>query len=177
VGSIHQSVTSFDRDGLVGLSRQSFSNLRADDVVSAHCRTSPIEIFPVIRRLVGELSFRIVARRFMLNEPPSVPIPLSYGDNFPGFLRNQGTLASIEYVADIAELEMARGRARYAADARPLAAAGRLPQSPDGGDELGLELRYLSARDQIDHRASPAHAPATCVTWRILIRLIGKELP
>jgi hypothetical protein len=132
VGTIHQNVTSFDRDGLVGFSRQPFSNLRTDDVVLAHCdRTSPIEVlaarYPVIRRLVGELSFRIVARRFILSEPPSVPIPLSYGDNFPGFLRTQGTSASIEYVADVAELEMARWRARYAVDTRPLSAAALSP--------------------------------------------------
>jgi hypothetical protein len=117
VGSIHQSATSLDRDALVGSYRQALSDLRTDDGVSAHCdRTSPIEVlaarYPVMRRLVGEASFRIVARWFMLSEPPSVPIPHNYGDSFPGFLRNQGTLASIEYVADIAELEMARGRAR-----------------------------------------------------------------
>jgi hypothetical protein len=162
VGSIHQSVTSFDRDALVGSYRQPLSDLRTDGIVPAHCdRRSPIEVlaarYPVIRQLGGELSFRIVARQFILSEPPSVPIPLSYGDNFPGFLRNQGTLALIEYVVDIAELEMARGRARYAANARPLTAPAlsplldRLSQSPDGGDELGLELRYVSARDSIDH--------------------------
>ena len=132
MGSIHQSATSFGRDALVGSYRQALSDLRTDDGVSAHCdRTSPIEVlaarYPVMRRLVGELSFRIVARRFILSEPPSVPIALNYGDNFPGFLRNQGTLPSIEYVADIAELEMARGRARYAADARSLAAAALSP--------------------------------------------------
>ena len=125
MGSIHQSVTGFDRDALVGSYKQPLSDLRN---VPAYCdRTSPIEVlaarYPVVHQLVGELSFRIVARRFILNEPPSVPLPFSYGDNFPGFLRNQGTLASIEYVADIAELEMARWRARYAADARPIAAA------------------------------------------------------
>jgi hypothetical protein len=132
VGSMHQSVISFDRNALVGLSKQPLSALRTDDVVSAHCaRISPIEVlaarYPVMRRLVGELSFRIVARRFIVSEPPSIPIPLSYGDNFPGFLRSQGTAASIEYVADIAELEMARGRARYAPDAQPLAAAALSP--------------------------------------------------
>ena len=101
MGSIHQSVTGFDRDALVGSYKQPLSNLRN---VPAYCdRTSPIEVlaarYPVVHQLVGELSFRIVARRFILNEPPSVPLPFSYGDNFPGFLRNQGTLASIEYVA------------------------------------------------------------------------------
>jgi hypothetical protein len=129
---MHQSVISFDGNALAGLSRQPLSGLRTDDVVWAHFgRTSPIEVlaarYPVMRRLVGKLSFRIVARRFIVSEPPSIPIPLSYGDNFPGFLRNQGTAASIEYVADIAELEMARGRARYAPDAQPLAAAALSP--------------------------------------------------
>src|SRR5262245_10733228 len=128
VGSMHQGVSSFDRDALVGSYRQPLSDLRTDFDVLDYCdRTGPIEIlatrYPVVHQLVGELSFRIVARRFILDEPPSVPIPFSYGDNFPGFLRKQGTAASIEYVADIAELEMARTRARHAADAQPLAAA------------------------------------------------------
>jgi hypothetical protein len=132
MGSIRQSVASFDRDSLVGSYRQPFSDLRTDvDVLDYHDRTSPIEVlaarYPVVHQLVGELSFRIVARRFILSEPPSVPIPFSYGDNFPGFLRKQGTAASIEYVADIAELEMARTRARYAADARHLAGAALSP--------------------------------------------------
>jgi hypothetical protein len=53
-------------------------------------------------------------------EPPGVPIPLCCGEDFSRFLRSQGNAASIEYVADIAELEMACNRARYAADIRPL---------------------------------------------------------
>jgi hypothetical protein len=83
--------------------------------------------YPVIRRLVGELSFRIVARRFVLSEPPSIAICASYGDHFPRFLRSQGSAASFEYVADIAELEMGRGKARRAPDVRPLAAEALLP--------------------------------------------------
>lgn len=128
MGNVQQSVTGSDPKALVGFSVRPGSSRRPNDGVETYrSRTSLIKIlaarYPVVRRLVGELSFRIVARRFILSEPPSVPIPLNYGDNFPGFLRNQGTLASIEYVADIAELEMARGRARYAADVRPLVAA------------------------------------------------------
>src|SRR5262249_56337167 len=89
-------------------------------------RTDLIEVlavqYPVIRRLVGDLSFRIVARRFILSEPPSIPIAPSFGDNFPRFLRGQSNTASFEYVADIAQLELVRRRARRAADVRPLAA-------------------------------------------------------
>jgi hypothetical protein len=76
--------------------------------------------FPVTRRLVGELSFRIVARRFIQGEPPDFPVPANCGDGFPRFLRGQGSAASIEYVADVAELEMVQGKARLAADVRPL---------------------------------------------------------
>jgi hypothetical protein len=87
----------------------------------------PIELlaarFPVIRRLVGEMSFRTVADRFIRSDQPGIPLPRSYGDTFPRFLRGQGTAASIEYLADIAELEMARGQARYAEDVQPLGAA------------------------------------------------------
>jgi hypothetical protein len=79
------------------------NQVRSFDVLAAR--------FPVIRRLVGEMSFRIVARRFILREPPDVRTPSGYGENFPRFLRSHGRAASIEYVADIAELEMVRGRA------------------------------------------------------------------
>jgi hypothetical protein len=78
--------------------------------------------FPVTRRMVGEPSFHTVTHRFILSEPVGIHIPLRYGENFPRFLRSQGTAASIEYVADIAELEMLRRRAQYAAAARPLPA-------------------------------------------------------
>ena len=93
------------------------NQVRSFDVLAAR--------FPVIRHLVGEMSFRIVARRFILREPPDVRTPSGYGENFPRFLRSHGRAASIEYVADIAELEMVRGRARHAPDARPLPASSR----------------------------------------------------
>ena len=66
-----------------------------------------------------------MARRFAASEPPSILTLPSDGETFPRFLRSQGSAASIEYVADIAELEMTRGKACRAAqavpvDARPL---------------------------------------------------------
>jgi hypothetical protein len=44
------------------------------------------------------------------------------GDNFPHFIRSLGNAACIEYVADVAELEMLQHKARYAQHVRPLAA-------------------------------------------------------
>jgi hypothetical protein len=94
-------------------------------VLARSDRSGPIELlaarYPVIRRLVGELSFRVVARRFILSEPPSAPIPHNYGDSFPRFIRSLGNAACIEYVADVAELEMLRQKARYAPHVQPLA--------------------------------------------------------
>jgi hypothetical protein len=73
--------------------------------------------------LVGASSFRVVARRFIAMEQPGSPSPHAYGDGLPRFIRSLGNSASIEYVADIAELEMLRWKAYHAAIARPLPAA------------------------------------------------------
>jgi hypothetical protein len=125
VGKIQQSVTDSHPKALVGFSVSPGSGSLPHDGVRSHRnRTDLIEVlaakYPVIRRLVGELSFRIVARRFILSEPPSIPIAPSFGDNFQRFLQGHSNTASFEYVADIAELEMVRRKAHYAADVRPL---------------------------------------------------------
>jgi Putative DNA-binding domain len=87
----------------------------ADGGLAAYVGASPIEVlvarFPVIRRLVGDESFRAMARRFIVSEPPRSPTLLHYGEMFPRILRGLGGGASIEYVANIAELEMVRGKA------------------------------------------------------------------
>jgi hypothetical protein len=104
------------RSGLPGIAR------RTDD--GALTRSDSIELlatrYPVIRRLVGASSFLVTARRFILSEPPGAPVPRSYGDSFPRFIRSLSNAAYIEFVADIAELEMARQKAKYAVHAQLL---------------------------------------------------------
>ena len=78
--------------------------------------------FPVTRRVAGDESFDAMARRFIATERSRAATRFPSREAFPSFLRSQGKAASIEYVADIAELEMARGKARYAADALPIGA-------------------------------------------------------
>jgi hypothetical protein len=56
----------------------------------------------------------------MLIEPPRTLPSEAFADGFPGFIRSFGNSASIEYVADIAELEMLRSQARCAAESMPL---------------------------------------------------------
>ena len=78
--------------------------------------------YPVIRRLVGEQSFRVAARRFILSHPLGGMLPNGSAEEFPHFIRSLGNAACIEYVADVAELEMLQHKARYAQHVRPLAA-------------------------------------------------------
>jgi hypothetical protein len=73
--------------------------------------------FPAVRRLLGEDCFLESARRFIATEPPRSPLLLHYGDGFPEFLRSIGHDSCI---ADIADLEVARGMAYHAADAASL---------------------------------------------------------
>jgi hypothetical protein len=70
--------------------------------------------FPAVRRLLGEDCFLESVRRCIAAEPPRSPLLLVYGDGFPQFLRSIGGDACI---ADIADLEVARGKAYHAADA------------------------------------------------------------
>jgi len=61
--------------------------------------------YPVVRRLLGNDSFLGVARRFVASEPPRLPVLVYFEQNFLRYLRSPGDAASLEYIADIAELE------------------------------------------------------------------------
>jgi uncharacterized protein len=76
--------------------------------------------YPVVQRLVGEDFFRAMARVYVTSEPPRSPILLLYGETFPAFLETFPPATAIEYLADVARLEFARGRAYHAADRLPL---------------------------------------------------------
>ena len=66
--------------------------------------------FPVLQKLLGEESFATVVARFVGTcEAASALSRLV--SQFPKFLRGLGHFASIEYLADIAELEKARAKA------------------------------------------------------------------
>jgi len=66
--------------------------------------------FPVLQKLLGEESFAAVVARFVGTcEAASASSRLV--SLFPKFLRGLGHCASIEYLADIAELEKARAKA------------------------------------------------------------------
>jgi hypothetical protein len=126
--NIQRNLKRFEPGALAPFSARATTSRREDSGLAAFGKVvaSPIEVlvarFPVTRRLVGDESFRAMAHRFIVSEPPRSPTLLHYGETFPRFLKRLGDNASIEYVADIAELEMVQGKAYHAADALPVCA-------------------------------------------------------
>lgn len=119
-----QTLVRAARFGPHAPSRVPGTKRRRPDGLAAH--RSPlaglITHFPVTRRVAGDESFDAMARRFIVTERSRPASRFPNWEAFPSFLRSQGKAASIAYVADIAELEMARGKAKSAADALPIGA-------------------------------------------------------
>lgn len=122
--TIQRSSRRFEPGVMAPISARSTIGRRPDRTLVAHAAASPVEAlvasYPVVHRLVGDESFRAMAHRFVASEPARRSGLLHRGESFPRFLRGLGKTASIEYVADIAELEMARSKACQAADELPL---------------------------------------------------------
>jgi hypothetical protein len=76
--------------------------------------------FPVIKRLVGDEFFSALARSYVLREPPFSPLLIHYGETFAVFIEDFEPARPLPYLADVARLEYARGRAYHAADAEPV---------------------------------------------------------
>lgn len=85
--------------------------------------------FPTVARAAGEAWMAEAARRFAAAHPPEAPSLLAYGAGFPGWLAEQPAAAETPWLASLARLDWARGRALFAPDAPALAA----------GDLAGLD--------------------------------------
>lgn len=75
--------------------------------------------FPVVRKLVGEEFFKAMAGVYLRAHPPASPLMMFYGQNMAQFLSEFPPAASLPYLPDVAQLEMAIRRSYHAAD--PLA--------------------------------------------------------
>lgn len=94
------------------------------------------ERYPVTRRLIGPESFAAMTRLYTVHNPPRSPVLVDYGDTFPPFIRSLGPMPSIEYLADISDLERSLSRAYHAADAAPLAVDAFAQLRPDFLEDL-----------------------------------------
>jgi hypothetical protein len=96
--------------------------------------------FPVVKRLVGDEFFSAMAHEFVLREPPLSPLLIHYGETFPAFIEAFDAAEPLPYLADVARLEYARGRAYHSADVEPLprAAFAALPAGGIGAARVTL---------------------------------------
>jgi Putative DNA-binding domain len=126
----HAEAAPFDSFAPTPFAARAIPDARAGKAVASLMRALA-ERYPVVCRLAGEQSFFGAARGFVFTQPPRSANLLQYGETFPRFLRSLGNSASIDYLADIAELESARHKARYALHAAPIDIAPLSSQSAE----------------------------------------------
>src|SRR5229473_2572730 len=78
------------------------------------------DAFPAVRRIVGADFFQVMARAYVVTEPPQTPILLDYGAGFPEFIREFKPAATLPYLADVASIERAWTEAYHSPEASPL---------------------------------------------------------
>ena len=89
------------------------------------------EAFPVVHKLVGTEFFRAMCAEFVRNFPPSSPLLMFYGAEFPAFLSSFEPVAHLAYLPDVAMLEQARRCAYHAADADPIDPSALVDLAPE----------------------------------------------
>lgn len=105
--------------------------------------------FPIVRKIVGPEFFAAMAGVFLRAHPPTSPILLRYGSEFPTFLTGFAPVKELAYLPAVARLEYALRESYHSADAPPvsmkdLAALG-LENLLTKRVRLAPSLRFLSS--------------------------------
>ena len=109
--------------------------------------------FPIVNRLVGEEFFSAMARTHSLLHPPSSPVLLAYGGDFPDFVAAFEPAAALPYLADVARLEWFWLESYHAAEAEPLVIEALHTMAPFELPELRLHLHPSARLIRLTHPA------------------------
>jgi len=94
---------------------------------------------PILEKLVGREFLEIMARAFVLENPPAHGCLNMYGAGFDTFIENYELARALPYLPDIARLEIAMNESYYAADDAPLKAEDLSGLAPE---KINLILRH-----------------------------------
>jgi len=95
---------------------------------------------PVMEKLVGDEFLSLMARSFVLDNPPDHGCLNTYGQGFAAFIDGFELAKSMPYLPDVARLELALNAAYYAPDQEALSAEDLAAIPPEELDSLALPL-------------------------------------
>jgi len=98
------------------------------------------DLYPVVKRLIGDDCFNLIAVEFIRCQPPTSPALLYYGHGLIDYLKRHDSVAGLSYLADVAQLEYAHHIAFHSRDIDALNIAKLATVAPEVLGELVFKV-------------------------------------